>query len=251
MPEWLQAARVTHGGWIKRLEIDPATVLEGTDGPDRIIGGPGDQLILGFGGADTLVGTAGDDTLVGGPGADNLIVNGNRATILGGRGDDFVSVYQCEVRAHLGDGDDSLFASGNPETVVAYGGDGRDDIVGGFADDTLSGGSGRDTLRADRGDDVHFAGSGADLIYDGPGDDLIFTEAGADRIDFTSAGGQDTIADFDRGEDGIVLAAGTDLDALLDDVSYSVRGLRIETGDVDILLLGFYGRLSEDDFILA
>lgn len=47
-------------------------VLLGNEATNKLIGGPGADRILGFGGSDSLVGDAGDDTLIGGIGNDNL-----------------------------------------------------------------------------------------------------------------------------------------------------------------------------------
>lgn len=62
----------------------------GTNGPDRLVGGPGRNVVCGLGGNDVLVGLGGDDLLVGGPGADYLVPGSGRDRALGGPGNDLV-----------------------------------------------------------------------------------------------------------------------------------------------------------------
>ncbi|MEM8915735.1 MAG: hypothetical protein AAGC83_07850, partial [Pseudomonadota bacterium] len=74
-----------------------------------------------------------------------------------------------------------------------------DDVVRGFAgDDTLIGGEGDDTLRGESGDDRLFGGLGADAF----------------RIRASKWGeGDDSIADFQLGQDTLVFVAADMLDA--------------------------------------
>jgi hypothetical protein len=116
----------------------------GTDGRDRLRGGPGDDILVGLGGNDTLAGGRGDDELLGGPGTDQL---------------------------HGGDGDDLL-----------DGGEGDDGLAGARGRDELRGGPGRDKLRGDRDDDRLFGEDGADVLKGSDGNDELRGGPGFDKL---------------------------------------------------------------------
>lgn len=117
--------------------------IKGTNGPDKIDGGPGDQ---------TIHGLDGDDVLDGGPGYDFLF---------GGEGDDVLN--------------------GGPGTDHLRGGPGDDVLRGGGGDDDLEGGVGNDRLIGGGGPDWLAGGPGADrFIYTNPKD--VGTGAGRDNI---------------------------------------------------------------------
>jgi Ca2+-binding RTX toxin-like protein len=143
---------------------DPATIREGTESDDQLIGGNeptawdglgGSDWFLGGDGADRVHGGADDDKLEGADG-DDLLVGGHGGDILlGGNGDD---------RLYIDDeiGDLPSFVT---QSADAAGSGER----GGWA----SGGLGQDTLVGGDGNDVLQGGGGTDLILGGPGDDVI------------------------------------------------------------------------------
>jgi Ca2+-binding RTX toxin-like protein len=65
----------------------PATLLGG-DGDDTLVGGQANDLLLGGNGRDALAGSFGDDTLDGGSGSDELLGQDGNDVMRGGRGDD-------------------------------------------------------------------------------------------------------------------------------------------------------------------
>ena len=134
------------------------SVLIGGSGNDSIVGTSGDDYLLGHGGNDSLVGLAGDDTLDGGAGNDYL-------------------------RHDLGD----------------------DLVYGREGDDYLGGGEGNDTLLGGPGDDDLTGGHGDDYLDGGPGDDWMISGSGLDVLGFGSGHGNDTISDFINGDDRIEL----------------------------------------------
>ena len=144
-------------------------IVEGTRGPDTLVGtaarneihgGRGSDRIFGEGGADCLFGSFGNDVLDGGVGADVLH---------GGPGNDVLRGGAQEDRLYGGPGNDRL-----------YGGGDDDLLVGGPGNDMLVGGAGWDTFRAGPGNDVIYAADGrAETVNCGPGIDTVH----ADRFD--------------------------------------------------------------------
>lgn len=146
------------------LVVDALDLLSSAtagNGPDRVVGNEGDDVLsLGGGNDEFLPGTSdvGNDTVSGGKGAD---------TIVGGAGDDSLS----------GDsGSDRLIGSG-----------GADSLLGGARNDVLRGGSGADMLHG---------GSGRDRLEGGGGNDVLRGQGGADRFIFKGNFGDDEITDF-------------------------------------------------------
>ena len=120
------------------------TILGNSDN-NKLSGGAGDDTLRGRGGDDTLDGGAGDDTLDGGDGAD---------TIYGGEGDDTLT------------GGDSARSGGDGADTI-YGGAGDDTLEGGRGVDNLDGGDGTDTLSYANEDVlVGFEGVAVDLSND-------------------------------------------------------------------------------------
>ena len=126
-------------------------------GIDEVIGGTGDDVILGWDLAETFSGSSGDDVINGRGGDDNL---------------------------SGGDGDDSLTGGAGDDTIT--GGDGDDNLRGGTGDDVINGGA--DTTSDDDADndgpaDRLVGGAGADEMDGGAGDDVYVYEAITDSAD--------------------------------------------------------------------
>jgi Ca2+-binding RTX toxin-like protein len=194
--------------------------LYGDAGDDALVGGAGNDLLIGGPGNDTLSGEWGNDTFVltdsygnnaiyGGEAGTELVFDpdtgnfieithtddwdvidasaltgnttvtftGNEAGTIatGANGATFSQIE--EIR--LGSGNDTVDASATTVGVTVDAGAGADSILGGSGDDTITGGEGNDTLRG------------------GEGDDVLTTGDGADTIILETAGGQDTVTDFD------------------------------------------------------
>lgn len=163
--------------------------------------------------SERLDGGAGDDRLAGDAGRD-LIVGHEGHDRLKGRG-----------------GDDDLF-----------GDEGRDRLQGGDGDDGLSGGEGRDHLSGGRGDDALSGGDGLDILKGGRGADAFVFVAGESLFD--------CVADFERGEDTLVLEGfGADFEDV--DIRAFFRSNVVSVdGDVVAVVSGLdrFERLDEDDF---
>lgn len=92
--------------------------IVGTDRPDYIPGGGGDDQLFGRGGSDTIVGGAGDDRLDGGAGNDYLDAGRGVDRISAGPGSDTVLAADGEAdRISCGAGNDRVIA--DPVDVVA------------------------------------------------------------------------------------------------------------------------------------
>ncbi len=161
--------------------------LMGGGGQDVLIGGDGNDLVDGAGGADNITGGDGNDTLRGDGGDDSLT---------GGNGDDFIVG---------GIGNDKIEAEAGNDSV--FGGAGNDSIRGGDGDDVLEGGDGNDWIVGNMGQDVLKGGSGNDCLYGGGGNDQISGGIGNDRIRGT--GGFDKVdggfgKDFVKGDNNEV-----------------------------------------------
>ncbi len=164
------------------------------DEPVEIVGGVGAEEINGGAADDELSGGRGNDIINGGDGND---------AIEGGRDDDDIDG---------GDGNDVINAGRGDDNVL--GGEGDDFIDGGRDDDDIDGGAGNDILEGGRGDDNINGGAGDDLICAGSGDDTLNGGTGNDRLEggsgedifvFEMGTQQDTVLDFQSGQDELDL----------------------------------------------
>jgi Ca2+-binding RTX toxin-like protein len=131
----------------------------GGRGNDSIVGDGSDNVLNGGPGSDLISGAAGNDMLIGGPGAD---------TLDGGDGIDTASYLGATLGVAV------ALALG-----LGTAGDAAGDVLRNI--ENLTGGVGMDTLRGD---------ASANLINGGGGNDLLFGGAGNDTLD--GAGGIDT-----------------------------------------------------------
>ncbi len=110
----------------------------------RVLGGDGDDSIIGSSFSDFANGNLGNDILSGEDGADYLLGGKSSDLLIGGLGNDILN--------------------GNLGNDTLDGGDGNDFIRGGKGQDILKGGSGRDVLIGDREGDTLVGGSDADTF---------------------------------------------------------------------------------------
>jgi Ca2+-binding RTX toxin-like protein len=150
-----------------------------------MVGGNGNDTMLGGGSMDTMDGGAGDDAMSGGARAD--VMNG-------GFGDDCMK----------GDGGfDIMFGGFGKDTML--GGDGIDFMSGDFDDDVMDGGAGIDVLLGGTGNDLMTGGKGNDALSGGAGSDtFVFRQ---DEVQGNTD--SDTITDWDA-DDKILLCGQID-----------------------------------------
>ena len=137
-------ARLTGGDSANVLDASGFTVAGARI---TLMGGGGDDDLLGAGGADRLFGGDGDDTLRGNGGNDRLDGGAGNDGLAGGGGNDILFGQAGSDTLLGGDGDDSLDAGDDADTAI--GGDGADTVDGGNGADILAGSSGNGTPAGD------------------------------------------------------------------------------------------------------
>ena len=241
--------------------------VAGGTGADSITGGAGDDMLDGNAGNDTLMGGAGDDTLTGGTGADSLSGGSDDdmlyadladltapGGVAGGDDDDTLSFEMSEVAIEV-----APTTAGNPTTAYTAPAD-IEKVVGSPHDDkltladltpggTLMGGDGADMLTGGTGADTLMGGAGDDTLDGGGGADMLTGGSGADTFVW---GDDDTIKDFNPGEDKLDLRALTGVntanDVTLED---KLGGVTITAATESIFLEGVSKEdLDASDFML-
>ena len=90
---------------------------------------------------------------------------------------------------------------GNDSANRLEGTAGKDEIRGRGGADTLLGRAGDDRLRGDEGNDTLKGGAGDDSLRGDKGDDVLIGGGDRDRFIFNREGGDDTVTDFENGQD--------------------------------------------------
>src|SRR5829696_2555209 len=201
------------------LSVDGGTgadTVNGSDGPDLIVGGEADDVLNGGGGDDRIVGDRGTDTMNGGAGDDTLVWNNgdNTDAANGDDGRDDVEVNGAPAAGDIftvqPNGARIKFDRpnlvpfsidiGSSETLHANGLGGNDAIsVGevGTHEVTAAGGASNDTLTGASSSETLLGGSGNDTITPGGGLDVVSADEGDDQVNI-----RDRTADVARGGAG-------------------------------------------------
>lgn len=134
------------------------------------------------------------------------------AAVIGTDGNDVIAApanpeHVSGFAVIFGNGGDDRIKLTPTQDVRAFGGAGRDVILGRAADDFISGGGGQDKLAGRAGRDEIFGGRGKDLLRGGAGDDWLY----GDDIGFPPMKGFDDRIFGGRGDDNIVGGGGTDV----------------------------------------
>lgn len=178
---------------------------------ENLVGGLGNDVLIGNAQANWLDGRRGNDKLFG-RGGDDVLEGGGRDLLHGGRGKD-TALFEtnADIRVSLtktgyqdtGQGKDRLVGI---ENVMSFAG--ADTLLGNARANRLAGGWGEDRLVGRGGDDRLFGdesadrlvgGRGADRLDGGLGDDTLTGGAQADVFVFSDGFGHDTITDFQAG----------------------------------------------------
>lgn len=153
---------------------DDTLIVEGSIGvPTEILGQGGDDTIDGGRDLARLDGGTGDDhitgtgILIGGTGNDTLLGGRKRDFLYGGSGADSIRGGRASDIIFGGSEDDTC--KGEAGNDVIFGEDGRDKLRGGEGNDKLFGAIGKDTLFGDEGDDTLYGGENLDVLDAGSG----------------------------------------------------------------------------------
>ena len=178
---------------------DVETVLGGS-GNDRLVGSAANNALYGNGGDDTLDGGRGSDMVFGGAGDDTLLAaegasggggasgSFGRDHYAGGAGFDTLdySGRAARLDIRLDRYATALGAGRDRDTLRelegAVGGSGNDRIEGTPFANRLLGGAGNDVLLGGRGNDSLLGGAGDDILTDTSGTNSLDGEAGADTV---------------------------------------------------------------------
>ena len=137
-------------------------------------------FLIGGAGNDTLIGTNLADEILGQGGDDSIIANGGDDIIRSHEGDDFIDAGSGNDSIHGNISNDTIFAGAGDDTVNGWLGD--DLIDGGAGNDLLTGHNGNDSINGGIGDDTLFGGQGDDTVDGGDGFDLVSGGLGTDVV---------------------------------------------------------------------
>ncbi|MGK7863985.1 M10 family metallopeptidase C-terminal domain-containing protein [Falsiroseomonas sp. E2-1-a4] len=216
---------------------DPRSLIE------NVVGGSGNDHILGNQAANWLQGGAGADTLDGGAGADTLDGGAGIDLRRGGTGNDTYLVdHQLDrIWERPGEGIDTVIASTgyrlglNLEVLrlteaagaaFGHGNDLSNHIVGNSFDNFLTGGDGNDNLNGLDGDDRLDGGAGDDLLYGGAGNDRLYGGNGNDVLsggtgnDLMLGGAGDDVYRVEDAGDRVIELANEGYDKVLASIDY-------------------------------
>lgn len=165
--------------------------LVGSDSRNVITGGFGNDTLDGGGGVDLLIGGAGDDTYYFDNLSDFAVENAGEGFDTAFASKDGFCGENVEKLVLTGIGD--TFGIGNGAANIIVGNAGKNLLVGNAGDDTLLGGAGNDSLHGDYGNDSLDGGTGADSMDGGAGDDIYVVDSLLDSIVEEADCGTDTV----------------------------------------------------------
>ncbi len=219
-------------------------VLMGGSGHDVLSGGMGIDELVGGSGNDLLRGGDGDDALYGGVGKDVLEGGGGADVLDGGEGSDTAAYTMSDeaVTINLAHAQDLSPLTPGPSGGDAAGDDLMDieNLRGSMHDDKLTGDDNANKLYGNQGDDMLMGGMGNDAIRGDKGDDTLTGGDGKDTFWLMEGDGDDTIEDFESGDDTIRFGAVTqkltasEIRDILDTEDESRDGFTYEWEDVSI-----------------
>ena len=195
----------------------PNQTLKGTTGDDYFDNSGSIVKIYGYGGNDTVKNTGNVVTISAGAGNNSISSFGGDVSITTGAGADYVENYTSgstttkNVKMLVGDGDNTVFSSGESSNVTIVSGSGADSVKSysnnakisvGAGNDYVHNGSYSNTSQKRGSNSLFVLGAGDDSIENaysdnvtisgGIGNDLIITENSA-SVSVSGGDGNDTI----------------------------------------------------------
>jgi Ca2+-binding RTX toxin-like protein len=196
--------------------------LIGSDMADHLYGGEGNDTLKGGGGDDVLEGGDGDDVLQGGQGNDTIKGGGLNCPVttpatcvaatsakIGLNTVDYAD-HTLAVFISLADLFSSPMGQSGENDVLTdirniRGGSGNDGLTGDGNDNTIWGGDGNDTIHGGGGNDALYGEAGDDQLYGEAGNDYLCGGAGSDTL---YGGDGNDFLDADDGEKDAVIDCG-------------------------------------------
>lgn len=200
----------------------------GGSGNDTLIGDDNTSRISGGDGVDSIVGNGGNDTLDGGPGNDIIRAGDGADSIGGGTGNDVIAAGNGDDIMDGGSGADSMTGDAGSDTadyhartnqVVVTIGDGNandgesgegdyipgstENVIGGSGNDNFTGDSGNNSLSGGSGNDILSGGAGSDTLNGDSGNDTLYGGTNADFID--GGAGDDSLFGNDGTSDDLAV----------------------------------------------
>ncbi|MGL4490151.1 MAG: calcium-binding protein, partial [Rhizobiaceae bacterium] len=172
--------------------------LVGGDGNDLVIGDASANFLFGLDGTDVIYGLGDDDYLNGGNGTNQLYGGAGADVHIGGSGVDYARYDDANygnltIRLDTPSANVGAAAVGDTYTNI-------DGLIGGLGNDIVIGNSANNLL---------YGGGGIDYINGQAGNDFLNGGAGADRFAFSTAlnaaTNADTVADFVHAIDDLAL----------------------------------------------
>jgi hypothetical protein len=204
---------IVQGDW-DFSEIFGKVTKVATDSADKIVDSDVGHTLRGLAGNDSIYGMGGNDTLDGGAGGDKLYGGDGIDTATYANSTTYVVVDLTHPANNRGESRGDTFSSVEKFMLTRFGGD---KFLGNNAVNIVDGGAGGDALDGKGGLDVLTGGTGAGV------DKFVFSTA------LNSNTNWDTITDFHRGEDKIVLD---------DTIFTSVVGSGITDGEIKVVSSG-------------
>ncbi len=191
----------------RTLKLNAASVFEnivGGTGNDMLMGNALANTLTGNAGNDTLNGRSGDDCLVGGLGNDTYVFSAATTaeadTVIeaANAGTDTLSFSSLSTDMNLSLETTAVQTVHANRTLTLNAIDGLENIIGGSGNDALTGNSLANTLTGNAGNDTLTGGSGDDSLAGGLGNDTyVFgtaTTAEADTVAEATNAGTDTLS---------------------------------------------------------
>ncbi len=151
----------------------PAGVIPAVVALD-LLGGLGDDRLVGSSLGDVLDGGIGADILAGGAGDDVYVLDDLRDVVVEAVGGGYDTVIVTGARWSSAGGVEVILGTGVDQRLEGH--DGNDLIDGRGGNDVLYGGLGNDRLEGGDGDDVVEGGPGNDVLLGGMGDDVYVVD---------------------------------------------------------------------------
>jgi Ca2+-binding RTX toxin-like protein len=150
----------------------------GDTGIDNVVGGAGDDTIVGNARYNRLYGGEGDDTLTAGTGGSALWGGDGNDHLTGGSGTDYLYGQDGNDTLTAGSGVEKRIDGGNGDNTLTAG-SGTDTIVKGHGDETIQDGSGSTTFVFQYVPGDYGLGAATITAYSG-------TKSGTDHLDFSN-----------------------------------------------------------------